>query len=253
MDATKLQLEHNYSHPYRQEAGRQATAHAHQHENIYQMYHNILLSRTVYKNICILSVWQVQVHTMLESDILSDCLARQHLHSSASSHQGNSSPLPGLDDFTGMHRWYSSKSSATPLWKWVKTKKGLIAQTPGLLSGLFHILPWPHLLLFLSLLSHSFDDSSSCQCLPCPITGHWLWASWPSPCPSFSFSKPVFQPNSFSFPFNGWTGIKKLSGTLKLSWQKREESVQESCPCLLLQTTCSFTRKTLRKKPQTAH
>ncbi|KAG7220873.1 hypothetical protein INR49_031325 [Caranx melampygus] len=43
---------------------------------------------------------KVQVHTMLESDILSDCLARQHLHSSAPSHQGNSSPLPALDDFT---------------------------------------------------------------------------------------------------------------------------------------------------------
>ncbi|GLD50777.1 zinc finger protein GLIS1, partial [Lates japonicus] len=51
---------------------------------------------------------KVQVHTMLESDILSDCLARQHLHSSASSHQGNSSPLPGLDDFTGV---YSNSSS----------------------------------------------------------------------------------------------------------------------------------------------
>lgn len=49
--------------------------------------------------------------------------------------------------------------------------------------------------------SHSFDDSSSCQCLPCPITGHWLRACWPSPRPSFSFSKPVFQPSSFFFPF----------------------------------------------------
>ncbi|KAM9349220.1 zinc finger protein GLIS1 [Symphorus nematophorus] len=45
---------------------------------------------------------KVQVHTMLESDILSDCLARQHLH------QGNSSPLPNLDDFTGV---YSNSSS----------------------------------------------------------------------------------------------------------------------------------------------
>ncbi|XP_068998354.1 zinc finger protein GLIS1 [Embiotoca jacksoni] len=52
---------------------------------------------------------KVQVHTMLESDILSDCLARQHLHSSASSHQGNSSPLPALDDFTGV---YSNSSTA---------------------------------------------------------------------------------------------------------------------------------------------
>ncbi|XP_070701194.1 zinc finger protein GLIS1 [Pempheris klunzingeri] len=51
---------------------------------------------------------KVQVHTMLESDILSDCLARQHLHSSASSHQGNSSPLPSLDDFTGV---YSNSST----------------------------------------------------------------------------------------------------------------------------------------------
>lgn len=53
-------------------------------------------------NICILSVWQVQVHTVLESDVLSDCLARQHLHNSAPSHPGNSSPLPSLEDFTGM-------------------------------------------------------------------------------------------------------------------------------------------------------
>ncbi|XP_040910531.1 zinc finger protein GLIS1 [Toxotes jaculatrix] len=51
---------------------------------------------------------KVQVHTVLESDILSDCLARQHLHSSASSHQGNSSPLPSLDDFTGV---YSNSST----------------------------------------------------------------------------------------------------------------------------------------------
>ncbi|XP_056248345.1 zinc finger protein GLIS1 [Seriola aureovittata] len=51
---------------------------------------------------------KVQVHTMLESDILSDCLARQHLHSSAPSHQGNGSPLPGLDDFTGV---YSNSST----------------------------------------------------------------------------------------------------------------------------------------------
>uniref|UniRef100_A0A673BRH3 C2H2-type domain-containing protein n=1 Tax=Sphaeramia orbicularis TaxID=375764 RepID=A0A673BRH3_9TELE len=47
----------------------------------------------------------VQVHTMLESDMLSDCLARQHLHTS---HQANSPPLSGLDDFTGV---YSSNSS----------------------------------------------------------------------------------------------------------------------------------------------
>ncbi|XP_026231205.1 zinc finger protein GLIS1 [Anabas testudineus] len=53
---------------------------------------------------------KVQVHTLLESDILSDCLAKQHLHSSASSHQGNnnSSSLPGLDDFTGV---YSNSSN----------------------------------------------------------------------------------------------------------------------------------------------
>ncbi|XP_034008716.1 zinc finger protein GLIS1 isoform X1 [Trematomus bernacchii] len=45
---------------------------------------------------------KVQAHTLLESDILSDCLARQHLH------QGNNSPLPGVDDFTGV---YSNSSS----------------------------------------------------------------------------------------------------------------------------------------------
>ena len=60
-------------------------------------------------NICILSYWQAKVHTVLESDVLSDCLAGQHLHSSASSHQENSSPLPALDDFAGMCRWNSSK------------------------------------------------------------------------------------------------------------------------------------------------
>lgn len=80
----------------------------------------------------------------------------------------------------------------------------------------------------------------------------WLWASWPSPHLSFSFSKRVFQPSSFSFHFNGWTRIKKLSGTLRLSWPKTVESVQESCPCLLLQTTRRFTQKTLREKPQAA-
>lgn len=46
---------------------------------------------------------KVQVHTMLDSDILSDCLARQHLHSSSSSQQENSSALPALDDFTGVY------------------------------------------------------------------------------------------------------------------------------------------------------
>ncbi|XP_068197652.1 zinc finger protein GLIS1 isoform X2 [Antennarius striatus] len=46
---------------------------------------------------------KVQGHPMLESDILSDCLARQHLHSSACSHRGNGPPSPGLDDFTGMY------------------------------------------------------------------------------------------------------------------------------------------------------
>ncbi|KAG7526131.1 zinc finger protein GLIS1-like [Solea senegalensis] len=51
---------------------------------------------------------KVQVHTMLESDILSDCLARQHLHNSASSHRGSSSTLPGLDEFTGV---YSNSST----------------------------------------------------------------------------------------------------------------------------------------------
>ncbi|XP_029309043.1 zinc finger protein GLIS1 [Cottoperca gobio] len=45
---------------------------------------------------------KVQVHTMLESDILSDCLARQHLH------QGSGSPLRSLDDFTGV---YANSSS----------------------------------------------------------------------------------------------------------------------------------------------
>ncbi|KAK2822726.1 hypothetical protein Q5P01_022791 [Channa striata] len=51
---------------------------------------------------------KVQVHTALESDILSDCLARQHLHSSGPSHQGSVSPLAALDDFTGV---YSNSST----------------------------------------------------------------------------------------------------------------------------------------------
>lgn len=76
----------------------------------YQLYHNILLSQTADINV-FLSVWQAQVHAMLESDMLSDCLARQHLHSSASSHQGNNSPVPALDDFTGMRRWNSDNGS----------------------------------------------------------------------------------------------------------------------------------------------
>ncbi|XP_035489733.2 zinc finger protein GLIS1 isoform X1 [Scophthalmus maximus] len=47
---------------------------------------------------------KVQVHAMLESDVLSDCLARQHLHGSASSHRGGGgSALPGLDDFAGVY------------------------------------------------------------------------------------------------------------------------------------------------------
>lgn len=46
---------------------------------------------------------KAKLHTALESDILTDCLARQHLHSSASSHQENSSPLHTLDDFTGLY------------------------------------------------------------------------------------------------------------------------------------------------------
>ncbi|KAM3866163.1 uncharacterized protein glis1a [Diretmus argenteus] len=46
---------------------------------------------------------KVRVHSMLESDMLSDCLARQHLHSSAASHRGTGSPAPALDDFTGMY------------------------------------------------------------------------------------------------------------------------------------------------------
>ncbi|XP_028283408.1 zinc finger protein GLIS1 [Parambassis ranga] len=52
---------------------------------------------------------KVQIHPMLESDILSDCLEKQHLHSSTSSHQENSPPLPALDNFTGM---YSNSSAA---------------------------------------------------------------------------------------------------------------------------------------------
>ncbi|XP_034039796.1 zinc finger protein GLIS1 [Thalassophryne amazonica] len=45
---------------------------------------------------------KVRVHSLLEADVLSNCLAKQHLHSSAASCQGSSSPLRGLDDFTGV-------------------------------------------------------------------------------------------------------------------------------------------------------
>lgn len=41
-----------------------------------------------------------KVPSLLESEVLSDCLARQHLHVS---HQDNSPPLPVLDDFTGVY------------------------------------------------------------------------------------------------------------------------------------------------------
>lgn len=62
------------------------------------------------------------MHSLLDSDLLSDCLARQHLHVS---HQDPSPPLPVLDDFTG-----TSTEAHTPLLK-TKTNKG---QTPGPLN-----------------------------------------------------------------------------------------------------------------------
>ncbi|KAM9844811.1 zinc finger protein GLIS1-like [Aulostomus maculatus] len=52
---------------------------------------------------------KIQVNSILESDMLSNCLARQHLHSSAASQQGSCSPLPVLNDYTGV---YSNSSSA---------------------------------------------------------------------------------------------------------------------------------------------
>ncbi|XP_076004437.1 zinc finger protein GLIS1 [Genypterus blacodes] len=55
---------------------------------------------------------KVQAHSLLEADMLTDCLARQRLHSSAASHRGSgSSPLPGLDDFTGVYSGSSSSST----------------------------------------------------------------------------------------------------------------------------------------------
>lgn len=51
---------------------------------------------------------KVQMHSLLDSDLLSDCLARQHLHVS---HQDPSPPLPVLDDFTGV---YSNNSTNIP-------------------------------------------------------------------------------------------------------------------------------------------
>lgn len=70
-----------------------------------------------------------------------------------------------------------------------------MAQAPGLLGSLFHFLPWPHLLLFLSLLSHSFDDSSSCQCLPCPVY-------WALTVGKLALSPPIRQPLQNGFPAN---------------------------------------------------
>lgn len=96
---------------------------------------------------------------------------------------------------------HSSKNNLHYLSGRSKTEKGLSTQTPGLVSGLFHILSWPHMLLFLSRLSHSFNDSSSCQCLPCPITGHWLWASWPLSSPVLQLLQTSFPAKLFFFPF----------------------------------------------------
>ncbi|CAG5896409.1 unnamed protein product [Menidia menidia] len=55
------------------------------------------------------SAASAKVHAVLESDVLSDCLAGQHLHGSAASHQENGSPLPALHDFAGLY----SNSSTT--------------------------------------------------------------------------------------------------------------------------------------------
>ncbi|XP_053739300.1 zinc finger protein GLIS1 isoform X2 [Synchiropus splendidus] len=46
---------------------------------------------------------KAHAHSILESDVLSDCLERQHLHSSAAPQQGHSPPLPGLDELTGVY------------------------------------------------------------------------------------------------------------------------------------------------------
>ncbi|KAM4604609.1 zinc finger protein GLIS1 [Polymixia lowei] len=51
---------------------------------------------------------KVQVHSLLESDMLSDCLARQHLHGPAAAAAAaiaaqRCSPAPVLDDFTGVY------------------------------------------------------------------------------------------------------------------------------------------------------
>uniref|UniRef100_A0A8C2ZGW1 C2H2-type domain-containing protein n=1 Tax=Cyclopterus lumpus TaxID=8103 RepID=A0A8C2ZGW1_CYCLU len=48
------------------------------------------------------------VHVVPESDTLSDCLARQHLH------QGNGSPLPGLDEYTGVYSNCTSVLTRSP-------------------------------------------------------------------------------------------------------------------------------------------
>lgn len=134
-------------------------------------------------SVCFSSCWQVQVHAILESEILSDFLARQHLHSSVSSCR--ESTLPFVDEFTGMCRWNGSKNQ--PL-TWI------IGSTPGLLlfSSMASFAPL--------LPPHPFCCSSPCPCLPCPIIGHQLWASGLySACPLTSPTQ-VFQPKVFSFP-----------------------------------------------------
>lgn len=140
------------------------------------------------------------------------------------------------------------------------------------------LLPWPPSLPFppslprrrrpASLLAPLLSTvASSRQCLPCPITGHRPRACSPLPPPpppsplsppslsprsSLSFSKPAFPAKRFFFPFQWLSRDQEAVGYAEAHLAGEGESVQESCPCLLLQTTRSFTQKTLRQKPQTA-
>uniref|UniRef100_A0A672I8M2 GLIS family zinc finger 1a n=1 Tax=Salarias fasciatus TaxID=181472 RepID=A0A672I8M2_SALFA len=75
---------------------------------------------------------KVQVRTVLESDILSDCLARQHLHGSASSHHDGGSPLPALDDFTGV---YSSSAHGGGNPEFLPPSADTCSRYPGLEAG----------------------------------------------------------------------------------------------------------------------
>lgn len=185
--------------------------------------------------ISVLYVRQVQMHSLLDSDLLSDCLARQHLHVS---HQDPSPPLPVLDDFTG-----TSTEAHTPLLK-TKTNKG---QTPGPLNfGACGLICSPSPCFIPALIAHHaavyFVQLLGSDC---------GWAGSVC-CRSASINPLWFS----SFAVNGWTGLKKLSGTNKLFWQRTEPHCPRARERELSGTITShsvFTQKALRTQAQTVY